>query len=65
MYLYAAWGFAQTPASGLPARVAGEVDVTPRGGHVRPLHAKGTPSLFALIARVKDTIVVHVPVEKL
>ncbi len=80
---------AWTPASGLPERVADEVDldgdgnpdvlvqfdvpkdpsldlvadVTPRGGHVRPLHAKGAASLFALIARVKDTIVVRVPVK--
>lgn len=79
-----------TPASGLPERVADEVDldgdgkpdalvqftvpkdpslellvdVTPRGGHVRPLRAKGAPSLFALIARVKDTIVVRVPLAR-
>ena len=79
-----------TPASGLPERVADEVDldgdgnsdvlvrfavpqdpaldlmveVTPRGGRVRTLHAKGAPSLFALIARVKDTIVVRLPLAR-
>ena len=40
------------------------VDVTPRNTRVAPLHARGSPSLFALIARVKDTIVVRVPVAK-
>ncbi len=38
------------------------VDVIPKSGRVRALHVTGAASLFALIARVKDTIVVRVPV---
>lgn len=39
-----------------------EVTVTPRGGKVHPLHVRGTRSMSALVARVKDTIVVRLPV---
>ncbi len=77
-----------TPAHGLPARVAEELDidrdgtpdalvefavpreaaeelavsVTPLSDRVGALRAKGTQSMSALIARVKDTIVVRLPV---
>ena len=38
------------------------VDVTAKNARVRALHTQGAASFFALIARVKDTIVVRVPV---
>jgi len=39
-----------------------EVTVTPRGGKIHALHLRGTQSMSALAARVKDTIVVRLPV---
>ena len=38
------------------------VDVTAKSERFRAMHSRGATSLFALIARVKDTIVVRVPV---
>jgi hypothetical protein len=35
------------------------VDVTPLGARYRPMHSQGVTSFSALIARVKDTLVVH------
>jgi hypothetical protein len=39
-----------------------EVKVTPRGGKVQAVQVRGTQSMSALAARVKDTIVVRLPV---
>ena len=39
------------------------VDVTPLGARDRPMHSQGVTSFSALIARVKDTLVVRIPVE--
>jgi hypothetical protein len=39
------------------------VDVTPLGARYRPMHSQGVTSFSALIARVKDTLVVRIPVE--
>jgi len=41
-----------------------EVRATPLSGRVRAMYVKGTSSLFALIARVKDTVVVRIPAVK-
>jgi hypothetical protein len=48
----------------VPREASGElaVTVTPRSDRVRALRAKGTQSMSALIVRVKDTIVVRLPV---
>ena len=37
------------------------VDVTPLGSRYRPMHSRGVTSFSALIARVKDGIVVRIP----
>ncbi len=39
-----------------------EVNVTPRGAKVQALQLRGTRSMSALAARVKDTIVIRLPV---
>lgn len=41
-----------------------EVDVTPLRGGYRVMHSKGVTSFSALIARVKDGIVVRIPLGK-
>jgi hypothetical protein len=38
------------------------VDVTPLGARYRPMHSRGVTSFSALIARVKDGIVVRIPI---
>ena len=38
------------------------VDVTPLGARFRPMHSRGVTSFSALIARVKDGIVVRIPI---
>ena len=39
------------------------VDVTPLNGRYRPMHSRGVTSFSALIARVKDSLVVRIPLE--
>ena len=39
------------------------VDVTPLGARYRPMHSQGVTSFSALIARVKDTLVVRIPLD--
>ena len=39
------------------------VDVTPLGARYRPMHSQGVTSFSALIARVKDSLVVRIPLE--
>jgi hypothetical protein len=38
------------------------VDVTPLGAHYRAMHSQGVTSFSALIARVKDGLVVRIPI---
>jgi hypothetical protein len=38
------------------------VDVTPLGARYRPMHSQGVTSFSALIARVKDGLVVRIPI---